>query len=402
MALTNLEIQNAQPREKPWKLYDERGLFLLVQPSGSRLWNLKYRFLGREKKLSLGRYPEVSLKAARLARDKARSQLAEGIDPSREKKKRLAAAKLGAENTFKAIGEEYLDRQEKEGRAAVTIKKSRWLFSLMERDLGSLPIHDIEPSEVLAALRRIESKGNYETARRMRSLASRIFRYAIATSRAQSDPTQFLRGALITPQVEHRRAILEPKAVGGLLRAIDGFKGQPLTRLALKLIPHVFVRPGELRRAEWSEFDFERAIWTIPAAKMKMRQPHMVPLSRQSLELLREAQTLSSMQHYVFSSLYPGKRPMSENTINAALRRLGYSGKEMTAHGFRSMASTLLNESGKWNPDAIERALGHNDANAVRAAYHRGQHWDERVEMAQWWSDYLDGLRSENDAEGGR
>ncbi len=394
MALTNLKIQNAKPGEKPWKLYDERGLFLLIQPSGSKLWRFKYRFLGKEKKLALGSYPEVSLKVARQARDKARSQLAEGIDPSREKKKRLAAAKLGASNTFKAIGDEYLDRQEKEGRAAVTIKKSRWLFSLMERDLGLLPIHDIQPAEVLGALRRVEAKGNYETARRMRSLAGRIFRYAIATSRAQSEPTQFLRGALITPQVEHRRAILEPKAVGGLLRAIDGFEGQPLTKLALKLIPHVFVRPGELRRAEWGEFDFERAIWTIPAAKMKMRHPHMVPLSRQSLELLKEANTLSSIQQYVFSSLYPGTRPMSENTINAALRRMGYSGKEMTAHGFRSMASTLLNESGKWNPDAIERALGHKDTNAVRAAYHRGQHWNERVEMAQWWSDHLDRLRA--------
>ncbi|MBX7492029.1 tyrosine-type recombinase/integrase [Qipengyuania sp. 1NDW9] len=394
MRLTNLTIQSAEPSQRPWKLYDEGGLFLLINPGGTKSWYLKYRFLGREKKLNLGTYPSVSLKDARVERDKARLQLAEGTDPAREKRLRLAAAKLGAGNTFKIVGEEYLEKIAKEGRAAVTLRKSQWLFSLLERDLGALPIHSIQPAEVLIPLRKIEAKGNYETARRMRSLAGRIFRYAIATSRANSDPTQFLRGALITPKVEHRQAILEPRAVGALLRAIDGFKGQPLTQLALKLIPHVFVRPGELRRAEWPEFDFDRAIWTIPSTKMKMRQPHMVPLSRQSLELLREAHVLSSTQQYVFSSLYPGTRPMSENTINGALRRLGYSGEEMTAHGFRALASTLLNESGKWNPDAIERALGHQEANSVRAAYYRGQHWNERVEMAQWWSDHLDELRA--------
>ncbi|MEM8697021.1 MAG: site-specific integrase [Pseudomonadota bacterium] len=242
-------------------------------------------------------------------------------------------------------------------------------------------------------LQKVEKKGHLETARRMRSLASRIFRYAVATSRASADPSALLRGALAAPQVTHHSAIIDPKEVGGLLRAIDGYSGQPLTCLALKLTPHLFVRPGELRRAEWDEFDFDEAVWTIPAEKMKMRDPHLVPLSNQALELLESAKAISEGQRYVFSSLYPGKRPMSENTINAALRRLGYTGKEMTAHGFRSMASTLLNESGKFNPDAIERALAHKDTNASRAAYHRGLHWAERVEMAQWWSDRLDTLR---------
>ena len=397
MALTNAKIQNAKAREKPYKLYDEMGLFILVQPSGSKLWNLKYRYLGKEKKLSFGAYPNVTLKQARRLRSEARTLLDDGIDPSREKRKRIAAAKLGQENTFSAIGTEYLDRMALDGRAAVTIKKSRWLLSLMEREIGALPVHDITPAELLGALRKVESKGHYETARRMRSLAGRIFRYAVATSRATADPSSLLRGALITPKVKHHSAILEPEAFGALLRAIDGFQGSPLTKLALQLTPHVFARPGELRRAEWSEIDLQKAVWTIPAEKMKMRSLHMVPLSVQSLQILRAAEAISSEQRYIFSSLYPGKRPMSENTINASLRRLGFSGKEMTAHGFRSSASTMLNESGRWSSDAIERALAHKDSNAVRSAYHRGHHWKERVEMAQWWSDYIDELRESAD-----
>lgn len=393
MALTNIKVQNAKPREKPYKLYDEMGLFVLVQPRGSKLWNFKYQHLGKEKKLSFGAYPGVSLKDARRLRNEARALLEDGIDPSREKKKKMAVAMLGAKNTFNAIGMEYLDRMALDGRVAVTINKSRWLLSLMERDIGSLPVHDISPAELLGALRKIEAKGHYETARRMRSLAGRIFRYAVATSRATSDPSSLLRGALITPNVRHHAAILEPKAFGGLLRAIDGYEGSALTKLALQLTPHVFVRPGELRRAEWAEFDLEGALWTIPADKMKMRTSHKVPLSRQSLQILETTQAISVQQRYVFSSMYPGTRPMSENTINASLKRMGFGGNEMTAHGFRSTASTLLNESGKWSADAIERALAHQDTGSVRAAYHRGQHWEERVEMAQWWSDYLDDLR---------
>ena len=393
MALTNVKIQNAKAREKPYKLYDEMGLFILVQPSGSKLWNFKYRYLGKEKKLSFGAYPNVTLKEARRLRSEARTLLDEGTDPSREKKKKIAAAKLGQENTFAAISTEYLDRMDLDGRAAVTIKKSRWLLSLMEREIGSSPVHDITPAELLSALRKVESKGHYETARRMRSLAGRIFRYAVATSRATADPSSLLRGALITPKVKHHSAILDPGEFGALLRAIDGFQGSPLTKLALQLTPHVFVRPGELRRAEWSEIDLKKSVWTIPAEKMKMRSPHMVPLSTQSLQILDEAKEISAQQRYIFSSLYPGNRPMSKNTINASLRRIGFSKTEMTAHGFRSTASTLLNESGKWSSDAIERALGHQDGNSVRSAYHRGQHWDERVEMAQWWSDYIDQLR---------
>lgn len=393
MALTDIAIKSAKHSEKPIKLFDERGLFLLLQPSGGKLWRLKYRILGKEKKLSLGVYPDVSLKEARNRRDYARTLLANGADPASVKREQTKAAKRDAANTFKAIADEYIEKSAKEGRAAVTINKTRWLLSLMEADLGNRPITEITPADLLETLQKIEAKGHLETARRMRSFAGRVFRYGVATSRATADPSNLLRGALVAPKVTHHSAILEPKAVGELLRAIEGYSGQPLTCLALKLTPHVFVRPGELRRAEWNEFDLDKAIWTIPAAKMKMRDPHIVPLSEQALALLDSAKAISEGQQYVFSSLYPGNRPMSENTINAALRRLGYTGKEMTAHGFRAMASTLLNESGKWNPDAIERALAHKDSNAIRAAYHRGTHWDERVQMAQWWSDYLETLR---------
>jgi len=393
MTLTDTTIRNAKHGVKPTKLFDERGLFLLIQPSGGKLWRLKYRFQGKEKKLALGIYPDVSLKVARERRADARALLANGIDPAAEKAETKAKAQNAISNTFKGVADEYIAKAEKDGRAAVTIKKMRWLLSLMESDLGRRPITEITPADLLSALRKVEEKGHLETARRMRSLASRVFRYAVATSRASADPSALLRGALSTPQVRHHSAIIEPKAVGELLRAIDGYSGQPLTSLALKLIPHVFVRPGELRRAEWNEFDLDKAVWTIPAEKMKMRNPHIVPLSRQSLALLDSAKAISADQQFVFSSLYPRSRPMSENTINAALRRLGYSGKEMTAHGFRAMASTLLNESGKWSNDAIERALAHKDGNAIRGIYHRGAHWAERVEMAQWWSNHLDQLQ---------
>lgn len=393
MPLTDAAIRNAKCASKAWKLSDEKGLFLLVTPSGGKLWRLKYRFGGREKKLSFGRYPDVTLKDARRLRDEARSQVAGAVDPAAQKKLRAGAEKARLENTFGGIGEEYLDRMAVEGRAAVTIKKSMWLLGLLNADLASRAVQEITPADLLVPLRRVEAVGHYETARRMRSLAGRIFRYAVATSRATSDPSSLLRGALIAPTVTHHSAILEPANVGQLLRVLDGFDGQPLTKIALKLTPHLFVRPGELRRAEWTEFDLDAAVWTIPAGKMKMRRPHSVPLSSQVLGLLRAAQVLSEKQRYAFSSLYPGSRPMSENTINAALRRLGYSGSEMTAHGFRAVASTLLNESNKWSADAIERALGHHASGSIRGAYHRGEHWEERVAMAQWWSDYLDELR---------
>ena len=280
MALTDTLIRSAKPAEKPTKLFDEKGLFLLVQPSGGKLWRLKYRFNGKENKLTLGQYPEVSLKDARKRRDEARKLLADGIDPSAHKKAAELTAELRAATTFNVVAEEYLEKAGKEGREAITIKKSRWLVSLMSADIGKRPIAEITPPELLSSLRKVEAKGNLETARRMRSIASRIFRYAVSTARATSDPALLLRGALTAPVVTHHSAILQPKRVGQLLRAIDGYEGQPLTQLALKLTPHLFVRPGELRRAEWNEFDLDAATWTIPAEKMKMRSAHRGPVSR--------------------------------------------------------------------------------------------------------------------------
>ncbi len=393
MPLTDTAIRAAKPGPTPIKLADERGLFLLLQPSGGKLWRLKYRFDGKEKKLSLGRYPDVGLREARRRRDEARAKIAAGVNPGAEKRKAKVKEALDASSTFEAVANEYLAKAEREGREAVTIKKSRWLLSLMLSALGPKHVAQITPRELLEAIKVVEAKGHFETARRMRSLAGRIFRFAIATSRAESDPSRDLKGALTAPRVRHHSAILDPEKVGLLLDSIEHYEGQPLIHLALKLTPHVFVRPGELRRAEWSEFDLGAAVWTIPAEKMKMRHGHRVPLSRQALEILDAASALSKGQQYVFSALYPGNRPMSENTINAALRRLGYSSEEMTAHGFRAMASTLLNESGLWSADAIEIALAHNISSTVRGSYHRGTHWDERKRMAQWWSDFLDDLR---------
>ena len=396
MPLTDVAIRNAKPREKPYKVGDTLGLFLLVQPSGGKLWRVKYRIDGKEKKLAIGIYPQVGLAEARRRRDAARELVAAGKDPGREKQREKVRSRIQAETTFDAIAAEFCQKRRRDGQkawAVSTATRSEYLLSLLKGSIGKLPITDIEPADVLIAVRKIERKGQLESARRTLQLAGAVFRYAVATARLSSDPTRDLRGALTAPTVTHYGAIIDPARVGELLRAIDGYEGQPITKLAMQLAPHVFVRPGELRHAEWNEFDFEGALWTIPAGKTKMRKDHLVPLSRQSIAILEDLQALTGPNGYVFPSIRSRKRPMSDNTINAGLRRLGYSTDEMTAHGFRAMASTLLNESGKWHPDAIERALAHGDSDRVRAAYHRGAHWKERVAMAQWWSDHLDQLR---------
>lgn len=395
MALTDIAIRNAKPRAKPYKMGDERGLFLLVQPSGGKLWKVKYRIDGREKKLSLGVYPDVGLSDARKKRDEARGMIAEGQDPSREKQRAKLRASKEAGDTFGVIATEFCAKKRRDGKGGWTdhtASRNEYLLSQLTDHVGSLPVSQIEPADILAAVRRIEAKGNLESARRTLQLCSAIFRYAVATARLASDPTRDLRGALTAPEVTHYGAITEEKGAGELLRTIDEYEGLGITKLALKLAPHVFLRPGELRHGEWEDIDLENAIWVIPAEKMKMRKPHHVPLSKQSVALLQEVHAATGPSGYVFPSIRTRTRPMSENTLNAALRRLGYAKEQMTAHGFRAMASTLLNESGKWHPDAIERALAHGDSNKVRAAYHRGTHWAERVEMAQWWSDYLDQL----------
>lgn len=393
MALTDTTIRNAKAGDSDRKLADEKGLYLLVTAKGSKLWRLKYRVDGKEKKLALGSYPEVGLKDARAARDAARKSLELGRDPSVSKREDRIAKRIATATTFGAIAEEYIAKLEAEHKAAVTIDKARWLLSKLAPTLGARPIAEITPHELLAVLRVSEKAGQRETARRLRSFVSRVFRYAVATARATIDPAQPLAGALVSPVAKHHAAITDADAFGALLRAMDAYAGQPVTKLALRFSAQVFQRPGEIRQAEWSEIDFDGAVWTIPAARMKQRQPHRVPLSRQAIAILREAHALSGGGRYVFPKLGSLMKPMCENAINGALRRMGYGAEVMTAHGFRSTASTLLNESGKWNPDAIERSLAHADANQVRAAYHRGAYWSERVEMAQWWSDHLDMLR---------
>ena len=281
-----------------------------------------------------------------------------------------------------------------EGLAKRTIEKARWHLRLLSPAIGSMPITDVDPQMLLAALHKLEAKGNYETAKKCRSFASRVFRYAIWTARGKHDPAATLRGALVTPKAKHYAAILDPAKLGKFLRVIDDYDGHPVTKLAVQITPHVFVRPGELRHAEWAEFDLSAALWIIPEGKMKARRPHSVPLSKQVLAFLAELKEISGGSGYVFPSFYSPKRPMSENTVNAAFRRMGFSKDEVTAHGFRATASTLLNESGLWNHDAIERALAHGDSDAVRGTYARGQFWDERVKMAQWWSDYLDRVKA--------
>ncbi|MDE2410214.1 MAG: integrase arm-type DNA-binding domain-containing protein [Sphingomonadales bacterium] len=397
MPLTDTGIRALKPRAKAYKAADEKGLYLLVTPSGGRLWKLKFRTAaGTEKKLSLGVYPELTLKAARDKRDEARRALADGVDPAEKKRRDIQAAKLSADNTFTSAAEAYIAKNERDGLAANTIVKRRWFIRVLQKSLGHRPLTEIQPIDVLRAVKPFEAAKNDEKAHRALQFVGGVFRYAVANQLATADPTRDLRGALAKRKPKHHAAIVEPERVGELLRAIDGYEGQglPTTRLALQLSPYVFVRPSELRKAEWSEFDFEAAVWRIPAPRMKGRLEHVVPLSRQAVALFKEAQQWTGQGRYVFPSIRTHLKPMSENTVNAALRRMGFPKEEMSGHGFRALASTLLNESGKWSADAIERALAHQDRDAVRAAYHRGAHWAERVEMAQWWADHLDELRN--------
>jgi integrase len=390
--LTVVQIRALKPAKRPYKVADVDGLYLLVQPSGALLWRFRYRCCGIERKLSLGSFPDVTLVQARRKRDEAKAELDDGIDPVEEKRQRRLKAELAAQTTFALVAEEYIQKMEREGRSPATLKKARWFLELLD-GIAKRPIAAITPHELLDVLKRVERRGHHETALRLRSFAGRVFRYGFATLRTERNPADILRGALTIPRVRHHAAIVEPKKVGELLRAIDTYAGRPETLHALRIAPHVFLRPGELRQAKWSEIDFAEKVWRVPAERMKMKQPHAVPLSRQVLFLLQDLRSLARDSEFLFPALHTTKRCLSDNTLNVALRRLGFEHDEMTSHGFRAMASTLLNESGLWHPDAIERALAHGERDKVRAAYHRGAHWAERVRMAQWWSDYLDQLR---------
>lgn len=388
--LTETRVRAAKPRTKPYKLFDERGLYLLINPNDSRWWRLKYRLNDKEKLLSLGVYPDVSLKRAREKRDDARKLIADGLDPSDERK----AQRTALADTFEAVAREWLEKQTRLSDATRLRDQGR-LERLVFPHIGSKPIVKIKAAELLSVLRRIEARGKIETTHRARSLCSRVFRYAVASGRAEHDISAGLRGALTPLDTKNRAAITEPTRIGELLRAMDGYVGQPATQAALKLAPLTFVRPGELRAAEWSEFDLDAAIWRIPAARMKMAEQHVVPLSRQAVTILRELQALTGDGRYLFPSLRTATRCISENTVNAALRRLGFAKEEMTGHGFRAMASTCLNEQG-WHPDLIELQLAHKERNKVRAAYNRAERIAERKKMMQAWADFLDGLRSTN------
>ena len=392
MPLSEFAVRGAKGRERPYKMVDDRGLYLLVTPKAQRYWRFNYRFEGKQKTLAFGVYPDIGLADARHRRDAARKLVAHGLDPALEEKRLHAERQALLNNSFRIVANEWLLKIQKEGRAPKTMMKTRWLLDHAFPIIGDKPIHEIKAVEVLAALRTAEAHGKYESARRMRSECSRVFRYGIATGRCERDVAADLRGALVAPKVKHMAAVTKPEKFGSLLRAIDGYEGHPVTALALKILPHIFVRPGELRHAEWTEFDFGKQVWTIPENRMKMRAPHAVPLSTQVLGLLDALRRLSGNGKYLFPSIRTDTRPMSENTINAALRRLGYAQSEMTGHGFRTTASTLLNEMGKWHPDAIERQLAHADTNSVRRIYARGEYWKERVAMMQEWSDYIDEL----------
>jgi integrase len=395
MPLTDTAVRNAKPGSKTTRIFDGGGMYLEVTTKGGKLWRLKYRFDGKGKLLALGTNPAISLASARQKRDEARTLLAGGIDPSEQRKAAKAARAGLAGNTFEVIGREWYAKIAP--TLADTTKEK--IIRRLEVDafpvIGNRPIASLAAADLIRVIERIEQRGSVDIARRVHNYIGRVFRYAVGRGLTTRDPSRDIELKDILPpaDVKHHASVTEPKAVGGLLRAIEGFTGAFTTRCALRLAALVFVRPGELRHAEWTELDFEKAEWRIPAGKMKMKEQHIIPLSAQAIVVLREIQPLTGQGRYVFPSERGGGRPMSENTINAALRRLGYVKNEMTGHGFRSMASTLLHELGLSHA-VIERQLAHGERNKVSAAYNFAEHLPERRKMMQQWADYLDKLKT--------
>jgi len=395
MPLTDTAIRKVKPGGKPFKLPDEKGLYLFVSPAGGKLWRLNYRFAGKQKTLSLGPYPDVPLIKARDRRDVARELLADGIDPGEYRKATRGLQTGLAANTFEVIGREWYAKTAPNLADSTKGKLLKYLEGDVFPILGKRPIADLAAPDLLKVIHRIEGRGAVDVARRMHNVCGRIFRYAVGKGLATRDPSRDIELKDILPpaDVQHHASVTDPKAAGELLRAIEGFTGTFTTRCALRLAPLVFVRPGELRKAEWTEFDFKKSEWRIPAAKMKMKEQHIVPLSAQALAIIREVQALTGGGRYLFPGERTSERPMSENTINAALRRLGYTKDEMTGHGFRSLASTLLHELGL--PHAvIESQLAHGERNKVSAAYNFAKYLPERRAMMQQWADYLDKLKA--------
>ncbi len=395
MALSEFAVRKAKPREKAYKLADGGGLHLLVQPGGSKLWRLKYRFMGKEKLLSFGPYPLVTIAEARTKREEAKRLLLDGIDPAAQKKLDKIAAETKARQTFGLIADEYLEQMKERQAAERTQAKTRWLLKDLAKPLEDRPINDIHPAEILDLLKAIEKSGRRETARRLRGTMSSVFKHAIVTLRATSDPTQPLRGALLPPKVTGRAAVTDERKLGQLLSDIDEYDGWPTIRAALQFLVLTCVRPGEVRGATRDEFDLKKAVWSIPAERMKMRVPHDVPLSKQALAVLEDIWPLSEHGLLVFPSIRSIKRPLSENALNSALRRMGYTKDEVTAHGFRVTASTILNQRG-YDPDVIEAVLAHQDRNAIRRAYNRATYFEQRTKLMQEWADVLDELRTDS------
>lgn len=392
--LTQFVLTNAKPREKDHKLSDGDGLYLLVKTSGSKLWRQKYRFAGKEKTLSHGSFPEVGAAEAREKCRDARKVLARGEDPGEHKKVARIDAATAAANTFSAIAKERLKKSEDEGASPATVTKNKWLLEDLASPLANRPITEIKPAEILMLLQKIERSGRRETAHRLREVIGSVFRLAIVTLRAETDPTAPLKGALLKPQVTPRPAIIEEKALGALWANLADYDGWPTLKAAIQFLALTMTRPIETRLMQRPEVDLRKAVWKIPAERMKMRLPHEVPLSRQALAVLEGVWDLSRGD-LVFPSIRSTLRPLSENAMNSALRRMGYTKDEMTAHGFRASASSILNEWG-FDPDVIEAALAHQDEDEVRRVYNRAKYWNQRVQLMQSWADLLDefqGLR---------
>lgn len=395
MALTDTFVKNVKHSGAPAgdKHTDGHGMHLLVKAAG-KYWRLNYRFLGKQKTLALGVYPEVSLAQARQRRDRARKMLAEGLDPSEAKRAERINRKLAADNTFESVARAWLEKSKGSRAENTEAKVTAWLTKDVFPHIGRLAITAITPRDVLEVVRKMEKRGAIDSAMRVKQICGQVFRYAVAEGSAERDVTADLRGALVKRPTQHLAAITEPKKVGELLRAIHGYSGHPTTVAALKLAPLLFVRPGELRHAEWSEVDLEAAEWRISGSKMKMGAAHIVPLSTQAVQVLTELQQLTGRGRYVFPSVRTGSRPMSENTINAALRGMGYSSDMHTAHGFRATARTILDEVLGERVDLIEHQLAHAVKDVNGRAYNRTAHLPARKVMMQRWADYLDQLRA--------
>lgn len=391
--LTAIEVKQAKPGDKDRKLADGGGLFLLVTRSGAKYWRYKYRYVGREKLLALGIYPDVSLADARKRHQAARERLAQGIDPSEVRKVEKLTRHQAAAESFEAIAREWFATKQRNKSEGHRKRTERMLEKDLFPHLGARPITAITAMELLAVLRNVEGRGAIDIAHRARQVAGRVFRYAVATGRAERDPTGDLRDALKPRHTRHRAAITEATEVGHLLVAIDGFQGTPVVKAALQLSALLFQRPGEIRAMEWSEINWEAQRWELPAARMKMEQPHIVPLSRQAQDILRELQRLTGRGRFVFPSARGGSRSLSENGVRTALRTMGYDNDTMTPHGFRAMARTLLDEVLGYRVDWIEHQLAHAVRDANGRAYNRTAHLEGRAEMMQGWADYLDKLK---------